>query len=130
MAKRAFITRSKKSAGKFAIRADDGTEMDDLDDLTFDEDLDDLFVAKGYSKSMRPPGPIISRLAARLTGGFVIGGATAKLDRLVADVASEMRLTEDHARDLVLQSPQGKDLWEQKRLEELEAGRQLRRGNT
>lgn len=132
-----FVTKGK-SKGKFAVRADDGS-LDDLDDISFDDllkamddgDLDDLLAARGYTKkmpTMPAPGPVISRLAARLSAGYIVGGAGARIELLTREVAREMRLTEDHARDLVLQSPQGKDLWEEKRLEELEAGKELPAG--
>lgn len=99
--------------------------MDDLDEITFEDGLDDLLARQGYSKSSRAPGPVISRLAARLSEGRVIGGATARLSRLISETATELRLSEADAQGVVLASPQGKDLWEQKRLEELEAGREL-----
>ena len=128
MAKSAFITRSKKTAGKFAVRFDDGTEMDELDEIAFEDGLDDLLARQGYAKSSRAPGPVISRLAARLSKGFVIGGAAARLSRLISETARELRLTEPHAKDLVLASPEGKEIWELERLEELEAGKHLPSG--
>jgi hypothetical protein len=51
--------------------------------------------------------------------------ASARLSSLVKETAKDMRMTEEQALNCVLATEEGKDLWEQQRLEELRGSRVL-----
>jgi hypothetical protein len=115
-----FSFAKGSARGMFSVKADDGTEFADIsmDDLLdeLEEYFDDVLSARGYRVI---PG----------TGYNVQPGvkASARLDSLVRQGAKDNGITLDESLQRVIVTDEGKVLWEQKRLQELEESRKLSR---